>query len=42
MFIIYSIYDKMVKFMGLNEYGTNYIKENSDEWAEEAGDRLCY
>ena len=34
----YSIYDKLVQFLGLDEFGTNYPKERFDphEWMEES------
>ena len=36
--LIYSIYDKLVQFLGLDEFGTNYPKERFDphEWTEES------
>ena len=38
MYISYSIYDKLVQFLGLDEFGTNYPKERFDphEWTEES------
>ena len=36
--LFYSIYDKLVQFLGLDEFGTNYPKERFDphEWTEES------